>query len=153
MIAWQSTIFLLSGANLIINAAIGIWDVAEALRNENWISWDRRLGCPKAGKMPALNNLGVIWSSFLSGLLRESTKWWIHLPAVLPNQKNTQPKKLQQTTQSCRCARDRDQPPRCWRTVPNGGEGQWKLPWTQLCRWPVRLAQSHPRWHWCCWDG
>ena len=23
-------------------------------RNENCISWDRRLGCPKAGKMPAL---------------------------------------------------------------------------------------------------
>ena len=30
------------------------------LRNENWISWDSRLGCLQAGKMPAL----TIWMLF-----------------------------------------------------------------------------------------
>ena len=41
------------------------------LRNGDLITWDSRLGCPRAGILPALQKLDVIKSSFLTriGLL------------------------------------------------------------------------------------
>jgi len=45
------------------------------LRNGDAITWDSRLGCPRAGKMPALQKLDVIKSSFLSGLGALAQGW------------------------------------------------------------------------------
>jgi hypothetical protein len=42
------------------------------LRNENSTTWDSRPGCPKAGRMPALQEMDVIKSSFLRGEIQDA---------------------------------------------------------------------------------
>ena len=59
---------------MVWRTAIALYNQAnfEPLRNGDSITWDGCLGCPRAGRMPALQKLDVIKSSFLRKELQPS---------------------------------------------------------------------------------
>jgi len=46
---------------------LSVYLISAFLRDGDAITWDSRLGCPRAGILPALQKWNVIKSSFLSG--------------------------------------------------------------------------------------